>query len=130
MKMNKIILLGRMTKDIEIRNTQSGMAIGRTCIAVDRRSKDKDNKEADFINLTMFGKTAEFVEKYLGKGRRILVEGRLKISRYKDKEGNERDWTEVLVDNVEFADDKKKEAADPNDPFPGGKDVDPADMPF
>ena len=128
--MNRIILLGRMVRDIEIRQTQSGMAVGRTCIAVDRRSKDKDNKEADFINLTVFGKTAEFVEKYLGKGRRILVEGRLKISKYKDKEGKERDWTEVLVDNVEFADDKKKEAPDPNDPFPGGEDVNPADMPF
>jgi len=128
--MNRIVLMGRMVRDIEIRNTQGGMAIGRTCIAVDRRAKDKDNKEADFINLTMFGKTAEFVEKYLGKGRRILVEGRLKISKYKDKEGKERDWTEVLVDNVEFADDKKKAAADPNDPFPGGEDVDPRDMPF
>ena len=125
--MNKIILLGRMTKDIEIRQTQGGMAVGRTCIAVDRRGKDK---EADFINLTMFGKTAEFVEKYLGKGRRILVEGRLKISKYKDKNGQDRDWTEVLVDNVEFADDKKKEAPDPNDPFPGGEEVNPADMPF
>lgn len=127
--MNRIILLGRLTRDVEIKYTQGGMAVGRTCIAVDRRSKDKDNKEADFINLTMFGKTAEFVEKYLGKGRRILVEGRLKISKYKDKEGKERDWTEVLVDNVEFADDKKKEAPDPNDPFPG-EEVNPADMPF
>lgn len=124
--MNKIFLLGRMVKNIEIRQTQSGMAVGRTCIAVDRRGKDK---EADFINLTMFGKTAEFVEKWLGKGRRILVEGRLKISKYKDKNGQERDWTEVLVDNVEFADDKKKEAPDPNDPFPG-EDVNSADMPF
>lgn len=125
--MNRIILLGRLTRDVEIKYTQSGMAVGRTCIAVDRRGKDK---EADFINLTVFGKTAEFVEKWLGKGRRILVEGRLKISRYKDKEGKERDWTEVLVDNVEFADDKKKEVADPNDPFPGGEDVDPGDYPF
>ena len=128
--MNRIVLMGRMVRDIEIRNTQSGMAIGRTCIAVDRRAKAGEQKEADFINLTMFGKTAEFVEKWLGKGRRILVEGRLKISKYKDKNGQDRDWTEVLVDNVEFADDKKKEAADPNDPFPGGEDVDPADYPF
>ena len=128
--MNRIILLGRMTKDIKIRNTQSGIAVGRTCIAVDRRAKAGEQKEADFINLTLFGKTAEFVEKYLGKGRRILVEGRLKISRYKDKNGQDRDWTEVLVDNVEFADDKKKEASDPDDPFPGGEDVDPADYPF
>ena len=128
--MNKVVLLGRLTKDIEIRQTQSGMAIGRTCIAVDRRAKAGEQKEADFINLTLFGKTAEFVEKYLGKGRRILVEGRLQISKYKDKDGNERDWTEVLVDNVEFADDKKKEVADPNDPFPSGENVDPADVPF
>ena len=123
--MNRVILLGRMTRDVEVRYAQSGKTIGRTSIAVDRRDKDKG---ADFINLALFGKTAEFAQKWLGKGRRVLVEGRLKISRYKDKDGNERDWTEVLVDNVEFADDKKKEAAD--DPFSDGEDVPPADMPF
>lgn len=128
--MNRIILLGRLTRDVEVKYTQSGMAVGRTSIAVDRRAKAGENKEADFIPLAVFGKTAEFVEKYLGKGRRILVEGRLQISKYKDKDGKERNWAEVLVDNVEFADDKKKEASDPDDPFPGGEPIDPSDMPF
>ena len=63
------------------------------------------------------------IDKWLGKGRRILVEERLKISRYKDKNGQDRDCTEVLVDNVKFADDKKKEASDPDDPFPGGVEL-------
>ena len=128
--MNKVVLLGRLTKDIEIRQTQGGMAIGRTSIAVDRRAKAGEQKEADFINLTFFGKTAEFVSKWLGKGRRILVDGRLKISKYKDKDGNDRDWTEVIVDNVEFADDKKKDVGNPDDPFSGGTPMDESDMPF
>lgn len=129
--MNRIILLGRMTKDIEIRQTQSGMAIGRTSIAVDRRAKAGGQKESDFFNVIAFGKTAELMEKYSGKGRRVLIEGRIQNSKYKDKQGTERIWTEVVVDSFYFADDKKKAAAsDPNDPFPGGEDVDPADMPF
>lgn len=128
--MNRIILLGRLTKDIEIRNTQSGTSIGRTSIAVDRRAKAGEQKEADFFNVTAFGKTAEFMEKWSGKGRRVLIEGRIQNSKYKDKDGNERIWTEVIVENFYFADDKKKEAADPNDPFPGGEPVDPADYPF
>ena len=130
MKMNKIILLGRLTKDIEIRNTQGGMAIGRTCIAVDRRAKAGEQKESDFFNVTAFGKTAELMEKYSGKGRRVLIEGRIQNSKYKDKQGTERIWTEVIVENFYFADDKKEKASDPNDPFPGGEEVNPADMPF
>lgn len=128
--MNKIILMGRLTRDVEIRTSQSGTSIGRTSIAVDRRAKGKDDKEADFFNVTAFGKTAELMEKWSGKGRRVLIDGRIQNSKYKDNEGNERIWTEVIVENFYFADDKKKEAPDPNDPFPGGEEVNPADMPF
>ena len=130
--MNSVSLIGRLTRDPEVRYGQASQtAVARFSIAIDRgRDRDGNDRGADFPNIVCFGKTAELVEKYLGKGRRILVEGRLKISKYKDKNGQDRDWTEVLVDNVEFADDKKKEAADPNDPFPGGEEVNPADMPF
>ena len=130
--MNSVSLIGRLTRDPEVRYGQASQtAVARFSIAIDRgRDRDGNDRGADFPNIVCFGKTAELVEKYLGKGRRILVEGRLKISKYKDKNGQDRDWTEVLVDNVEFADDKKKEAADPNDPFPGGEEVNPDDMPF
>lgn len=105
--MNKIFLSGRLTKDPEVRYSQSGTAYTRVSIAVDRPfSKDKD-KSVDFFNLVVFGKTAEFLGKWFSKGSKILVEGRLQNSTYKDKEGNDRIATEVIVDNVEFADSKK-----------------------
>lgn len=106
--MNKIFLSGRLTKDPEVKTAQSGKAYTRVGIAVDRPfSKDK---EVDFFNLVVFGKTAEFLGKWFSKGSKILVEGRLQNSSYKDKEGNDRIATEVIVDNVEFADSKKKDS--------------------
>ena len=107
--MNKIFLSGRLTKDPEVRYAQSGKAYARVGIAVDRQfSKDK---EVDFFNLVAFGKTAEFLGNWFSKGSKLLVEGHLQNSTYKDKEGNERTATEVLVDNVEFADSKKKDSS-------------------
>lgn len=124
--MNKIILSGRLTKDPEVRYAQSGTAHTRVGIAVDRAFSK--NKEVDFFNLVVFGKTAEFLGKWFSKGSKLLVEGRLQNSTYKDKEGNDRIATEVIVDNVEFADSKKKQqgnsGSDDTPPF------DPDDAPF
>ena len=102
--MNKVILCGRLTRDVELKHYQNA-DVARTAIAVDRRfSKEK---AVDFINLTAFGKTAEFMQKYTAfKGLRILVEGRLQINQY-EKNGEKRYSTDVVVESVEFADGKK-----------------------
>lgn len=120
--MNKVFLSGRLTRDPEVKYSQSNTAFARVGIAVDRVFSK--NKEVDFFNLVAFGKTAEFLGKWFSKGSKLLAEGRLQTSKYKDKEGNERTSTEVVVDNVEFADGKKKQQGN-ND----GYDVDD-DTPF
>lgn len=103
--MNKVFLSGRLTRDPEVKYSQSNTAFARVGIAVDRAFSK--NKEVDFFNLVAFGKTAEFLGKWFSKGSKLLAEGRLQTSKYKDKDGNERTGTEVVVDNVEFADSKK-----------------------
>lgn len=103
--MNKIFLSGRLTKDPEVRYSQNGNAYTRVGVAVDRPfSKEK---EVDFFNLVAFGKTAEFLGKWFSKGSKLLVEGRVQIENYEDKEGNQRKDVSVVVENVEFADSKK-----------------------
>lgn len=103
--MNKIFLSGRLTRDPEVRYSQSGNAYARVGVAVDRPfSKEK---EVDFFNLVAFGKTAEFLGKWFSKGSKLLVEGRVQIENYEDKEGNQRKDVSVVVENVEFADSKK-----------------------
>lgn len=103
--MNKVILCGRLTRDVEIRDAANNTTIARVGIAVDRPFK-KD--EADFFNLVAFNKRAEFLERYFEKGSRILVEGYLRAENYEDKEGVKRTRTEIIVDQIEFADSKRK----------------------
>ena len=124
--MNKVILSGNLTRDVEVRYTHSGKAYVRNAIAVKRPfSKDK---ETDFFNIVIWDKLAEICAKYLSKGSKILVEGRLQNSKYKDKDGNERTATDIIVEGVDFADGNKKSAAPPDD-FEGSP-VDPDDTPF
>ena len=126
--MNKVILCGRLTRDVEVKHYQNA-TVARTAIAVDRRfSKEK---AVDFINLTAFGKTAEFMQKYMSfKGLRILVEGRLQVSQY-EKNGEKRYSTEVVVESVEFADGKKDSGnAAGNVDELGGEPIDDSDTPF
>lgn len=134
--MNKIFLSGNLTRDVEVRYTQSGKAYARASIAVNRQfSKDKD--AVDFINLLAWDKTAEFLGKYFAKGSRVLIEGRLQTSKYKDKNGEDRTSNEVVVDQVEFAGGKKdgnnsgnsNMHKPDNDPF-GGEPIDEEDTPF
>lgn len=101
--MNKIFLIGRLTKDPELRYTPSGAAVCSFTLAVGRRfTSQSGEKEADFINIVVWNKTAESSAKYLSKGRQAAVEGRLQIRSYDDKDGQRRWVTEVIADNVEF----------------------------
>ena len=106
--MNKVILIGRLTKDVELRYTTNNLAIGTTSIAVNRQ-KDKDgNQVADFINLVSLGKTAETLSKYCFKGSLLAVEGRIQTRNYEDANGNKHYVTEVVIQNIQFLENKKK----------------------
>jgi single-strand DNA-binding protein len=108
------MLMGRLTKDPEVRYTGGeSMAVARYTLAVNRRYKKNSDKEADFISCVTFGRSAEFAEKYLRKGMKIAVIGRISTGSYKDKDGNTRYTTDIIVDEHEFAESKgeKKEVA-------------------
>ena len=106
--LNKIILMGRLTRDPELRRTESGTAVCSFSIAVDRDFKSKNGeKETDFIDIVAWRATAEFVSKYFTKGRMAVVEGRLQIRDWKDKDGNNRRSAEVVADNIYFGDSKR-----------------------
>jgi len=107
--LNKIILMGRLTRDPELRRTNSGTAVASFNIAVDRDFKSQDGeKETDFIDVVVWRSTAEFVSKYFTKGRMAVVEGRLQIRDWTDKDGGKRRTAEVIADNVYFGDTKKE----------------------
>jgi len=101
--MNHIILIGRLTRDPELRHTQSSTAVANFSIAVDRGFKNANGeKETDFINCTAWRKTAELIAQYCTKGKQVAVSGAMQSRKYQDKEGNNRTIYEVLVDNIQF----------------------------
>ena len=107
--MNKVILMGRLTRDPEVRYSQGGenpLAIARFTLAVDRRFKRDGEATADFINCVSFGKTAEFAERYFHKGIRITVCGRIQTGSYTNREGQKVYTTEVVVEEQEFAESR------------------------
>lgn len=106
--MNKVILMGRLTRDPEIRYTagDKAMAIGRFTLAVDRRKKAGEESTADFLNCVTFGKQAEFTEKYLRKGVKMLVVGRIQTGSYTNKDGVKVYTTDIVVEELEFAESK------------------------
>lgn len=106
--MNKVILMGRLTRDPEVRYTQGDnpMAIARYTLAVDRRFKRDGEPTADFINCVVFGKAAEFAEKYFRQGLRVTVAGRITTGSYTNKDGVKVYTTEVTVEEQEFAESK------------------------
>ena len=106
--MNKVIMMGRLTRDPEVRYGQgaNSTAVGRFSIAVDRRYKREGQPDADFFNCTTFGKQAEFVEKYLKKGTKVVIAGSLQNDNYTDKNGVQRNNVQIMVDEVEFAESK------------------------
>lgn len=110
--LNKVFLQGRLVADPELRHTQQGTPVASYRLAVDRgyKSKDPNAQNADFVNIVSWRNTAEFVSRYFTKGRMMLVEGRLQIRDYTDKDGNKRVAAEVMTDNVHFADSRKDES--------------------
>lgn len=108
--MNKIMLLGRLTKDPEVRYTQSGACAAQFTLAVDRPYTKDGSREADFIPCVTWGKTSETIGNYVHKGQRLLVEGRLQIRSYDAKDGSKRWVTEVIVNHAEFIERKEQQA--------------------
>ena len=107
--LNHIVIMGRLTHDVELRRTASGIAVASFSVAVDRdfSGKDGGEKETDFIDCVAWRQTGEFVSKHFSKGRMIVVSGRLQIRTWKDKDGNNRRTAEIVADNCYFADSKK-----------------------
>ena len=114
--LNHITIMGRLTRDPELRRTGSGVAVANFTVAVDRdfSGKDSGEKETDFIDCVAWRQAGEFVSKYFTKGRMIVVSGRLQIRSYTDKDGNKRRNAEVVADNVYFGDSKKEETSGDN----------------
>lgn len=106
--MNKVILMGRLTRDPEIRWTQGQeqRCVARFTLAVDRRRKQEGQQAADFISCVAFGKTAEFAEKYLRKGTKIVTDGRIQTGSYTNRDGIKVYTTDVICDDIEFAESK------------------------
>ena len=109
--MNKVILMGRLTRDPETRYTQgNNTAVCSFSLAVNRRYKQEGQPDADFINVTAWAKTAEFVSKYFTKGQQVGVIGRMQTRNYDDKDGKKVYVTEVVAEEVYFADSKKEQS--------------------
>ena len=107
--LNHIVIMGRLTRDPELRRTGSGIAVASFTIAVDRdfAPKDGGERETDFIDCVAWRQTGEFVSKYFTKGRMIVVSGRLQIRSWTDKDGNKRRSAEIVADNVYFGDSRR-----------------------
>ena len=104
--MNKVILMGRLTRDPDVRYSNGGATVARFSLAVDRKFKREDEEQtADFINCVAFGKTAEFIERYFFKGAKMVLEGRIQTGSY-EKEGQRVYTTDIVVEQVEFAESK------------------------
>lgn len=114
--MNKIILMGRLTRDPEVRYSEDNKAVGRFALAVDRKFKKDGGPTADFFNCTAFGKTAEFVEKYLKKGTKILLTGSIQNDNYTNGHGEQVYAMQVIVDEMEFAESKNAQGSGTNEP--------------
>ena len=133
--MNKVILVGRLTRDPEVRYSQgeNSTAVARYSLAVDRRFSKNDENSTDFINIVVFGKGAEFAEKYLKKGTKVLVTGRIQTGSYTNKEGQKVYTTDVVAEDQEFAESKNAASANGsagNGGNAGGSDKSASDSDF
>ena len=124
--MNKVILMGRLTRDPEVRYSQGGensLAIARYTLAVDRRFKrNGDDQTADFIGCVAFGRNAEFAEKYFRQGLKVVVTGRIQTGSYTNKDGQKVYTTDVVVEEQEFAESKATSQQKPSGPAPDNSD--------
>ena len=132
--MNKVILMGRLTRDPDVRYSQgeNSTAVARYSLAVDRRFTRNDENSTDFINIVAFGKAGEFAEKYLHKGTKVLVTGRIQTGSYTNKEGQKVYTTDVVAEDQEFAESKNAAGSAPagDSGFSGGSDKGGADDDF
>lgn len=104
--LNHIDIMGRLTKDVELRRTTSGTAVANFTLACERDFGQGGQKESDFIECVAWGKTGEFVEKYFSKGKMAIVSGRLQIRKWEDKNGNKRNTAEIVAENIYFGESK------------------------
>ena len=114
---NKVLLMGNLTRDPELKRTSSDMAVAQISIAVNRRYKDKTGElkeETTFVNCEAWGKTAETMAKYLSKGKPVFVEGRLKLDQWQDKDGNNRSKLKVVIEKFEFVDSRGGQSSTPS----------------
>ena len=120
--LNRIIVMGRLARDPELRRTQAGVPVASFRLAVDRDFRDKSTGEraTDWIDVVAWRQTAEFVSRYFSKGRMAVVEGRLQIRDWTDKEGNKRRSAEVIADNVYFGDSKREGGSGGQESYSGG----------
>lgn len=143
--LNKVFIMGRLTRDPELRRTQAGTAVASFTLAVDRDYKDKSSGErgVDWVNCVAWRQSAEFVSRYFTKGRMAVVEGRLQVSEWTDQDGSRHWKTEVVADNIYFGDSKaappkSSPAGDASSPARGEprsgyteeQDVDDGELPF
>lgn len=135
--LNQVILMGRITRDLDLRTTGSGVSVVNFSLAVERDYRSGDKKETDFIDCQAWRNTAEFIAKNFGKGRMIIVKGSLQTSSFTNKEGNKVSKTEVVVDNAYFADSKPSGTNSENSyghaktpKFEEVDDMDDGDIPF
>ncbi len=114
--LNHIVVMGRLTRDPELRRTGSGVAVASFSLAIDRdfSNKESGEKETDFVDCVAWRQTGEFVSKYFTKGRMAVVSGRLQVRSWTDKEGNKRRTSEIVADNVYFGDSKKDDSGNSN----------------
>ena len=136
--MNNVSLIGRLTRDPELLTTNSGVNIGKFSLAVDRKFvRQGEERQADFLNIIAFGKTAEFASNYFFKGQQVGVVGRIQTGSYEDKNGNRRYTTEIVAESLYFADSKRDNSGGgggqqtsqmPADEFFGDDELD--DVPF
>lgn len=137
--LNVIAIMGRITKPLELKTTQSGVAMLDFCIANDEdyTPKDGSDRKTNFVNMRAWRHTAEFINRNFDKGRMIAIKGRLQIDNYEDNEGNKRTYPYVLVDTAYFADSKKSDTSDTsgsatpaNTDFADLGNVSDSDLPF
>ena len=130
MSLNSVILIGRLTKDPDLRYTPSGTAVAKFTLAVDRPRRSDSEKETDFIPVVAWGKTAENCANYIGKGSLAAVEGRLQVRSYEAKDGGKRWVTEVIAEQVKFLDRRGSDSGGRTEQIGHEVEFDDSDIPF
>lgn len=130
MALNKAIIMGRITHDLELKQTPNGISVLSFSVAVERNyAKQGEERQADFIDCVAWRQSAEFISKYFGKGRMIALEGEIQTRTYQDKDGNNRKVTEIVVSQASFTGEPKDKAQNSNSIPAGAPPVPTADIP-